>query len=169
MKEDKKGFDITFDNTTKEHSQKIHYISYRSFIKKNDKYLIIKTNRGDIIFPGGGIEAGETGEQAASREVQEETGYRASTTPEYIGTVTSKQDDKFKNDGSFEIECRYYVYEVYDEPAERDLTRHEEELEIQAMWMTKDEIIKSNREYCDSLVVKDYWVDHVEWLLREEW
>lgn len=49
------------------------------FVIKNNKVLMVKqyVDRGDIVwnFPGGGIEEGETPEEAAIREAKEETGY----------------------------------------------------------------------------------------------
>lgn len=169
MKEMKKRFNKIFNNTSDDYNEVIHQESYRNFIKKDGKFLMIKTNRGDLIFPGGRIEAGETGQQAASRELREETGYRSITRPEYIGTVISRKDDKFKLNCVFEIECHYYKCEVDELPEALELTWHELGLEIKPMWLTKDEIIRSNQEYADGLVVKDFWVDHVEWLLGEEW
>lgn len=49
------------------------------FIKKDNKVLMVRqyVERGDIVwnFPGGGIEAAETPQDAAIREAKEETGY----------------------------------------------------------------------------------------------
>lgn len=49
------------------------------FVKKDNKVLMVRqhVDRGDIVwnFPGGGIEEGETPEEAAIREAKEETGY----------------------------------------------------------------------------------------------
>jgi 8-oxo-dGTP diphosphatase len=51
----------------------------RALILKDGKILMVKQHvqRGAIVwtFPGGGIEEGETAEQACHREVKEETGY----------------------------------------------------------------------------------------------
>jgi 8-oxo-dGTP diphosphatase len=49
------------------------------FVIRQNKVLMVKQHveRGDIVwnFPGGGIEEGETPEEAAIREAKEETGY----------------------------------------------------------------------------------------------
>lgn len=41
----------------------------------NDKYLLIRHNLGHWGFPKGHVEEGETEQETAKREVQEETGY----------------------------------------------------------------------------------------------
>jgi len=54
----------------------------QAFIIQQSKVLMVQQHveRGDIVwnFPGGGMEDGETPEQACIREVKEETGYDVS-------------------------------------------------------------------------------------------
>ncbi|MGP4082301.1 NUDIX domain-containing protein [Pseudalkalibacillus sp. R45] len=51
----------------------------QAVVMSNDKILMVKqwVQRGELVwnFPGGGIERGETPEEACIREVREETGY----------------------------------------------------------------------------------------------
>ena len=73
----------------------------QAFIINEKKVLMVwqHVERGDIVwnFPGGGIEKGETPEEAAVREVKEETGYsvrllklmlKSSFKYTYLATIT---------------------------------------------------------------------------------
>ncbi|KMK77023.1 NUDIX hydrolase [Alkalihalobacillus pseudalcaliphilus] len=65
---------------------------------KNEKGQILLHKRKDNkkwSFPGGAIELGESAEEAALREIQEETGYQVKTT-DLIGIYT-KYTDKYAN------------------------------------------------------------------------
>ncbi|WP_029333595.1 NUDIX domain-containing protein [Exiguobacterium oxidotolerans] len=45
------------------------------FDKRQQKYLTVRTNSQHFFLPGGGMEVGESPEQALHRELLEETGY----------------------------------------------------------------------------------------------
>jgi 8-oxo-dGTP pyrophosphatase MutT (NUDIX family) len=72
------------------------------FVIRDKKILMEKifyNNRFFYTIPGGGIEEGETPEEAAIRELKEECGLE--------GTIAKKLTELFKSDGSTE-----YVFEV---------------------------------------------------------
>jgi 8-oxo-dGTP pyrophosphatase MutT (NUDIX family) len=72
------------------------------FVIRDKKILMEKifyNNRFFYTIPGGGIEEGETPEEAAMRELKEECGLE--------GTIAKKLTEVFKSDGSTE-----YVFEV---------------------------------------------------------
>ena len=63
-------------------------VAARGIIRANNNYLMIYSKYGDYKFPGGGLNQGETGEDALFREVQEETGYRVKiASVQYAGIV----------------------------------------------------------------------------------
>ena len=101
--------------------------SARAIILKDGKVLLNHVAKYDCYeFPGGGIEAGETPEDAMQREVAEETG--RIVIPESIrefGIVLRRQQDSKDPDGIFEQENYYYLCEVTDETVPRKPDEHE--------------------------------------------
>lgn len=102
----------------------------------NDKFLMVKQWRHgegnlSIEFPGGVIDAGETPEQAAVRELQEETGFKAGKITK-IGTVNP-------NPALFNNHVHVYLAEDLIQSGEQDLDSDEF---INYMEMSKKEVLE---------------------------
>ncbi len=142
--------------------------SARMVVKHNEKYLMISTKRGDLIFPGGTIELGESKESCAVRELIEETGYHVLEELTFLGKVTTRRLDRYDKNKAFEAHAYFYTAAL-DETikTEPKLTKKEIKYELKSIWLTKEEIIKRNKAYNESLKEKDLWVEQVEYILSQ--
>ncbi|MCP4179451.1 MAG: NUDIX domain-containing protein [bacterium] len=145
----------------------IKRLSVRTVTKHNENFLMLLTNRGDLIFPGGGVEKDEGYEDAAIRELMEETGYKACNDIRYLGRVVTRKPDKFDKACLFESEMYFYKCNVKEEREKPKLSLNEIQLDIKPKWMTKEEIIKWNRCYNEKLEYNDIWVEMVEFVLEK--
>ncbi|HKL42814.1 MAG TPA: NUDIX domain-containing protein [Clostridia bacterium] len=123
----------------------INRVAIRAVIHKDKQLLMITNNKGDIKFPGGGLEPNESHEEAIKREVQEETGFIVSDVIERIGSVIERREDKFEENCIFEMISYYYRCKVTGEETEQSLDDYEAELEYKAKWINLDEAISINK------------------------
>ena len=91
--------------------------SARAVILKDGKVLLNYIEKFDCYeCPGGGIEAGETPEEAMIREVAEETGRVVIPgSVREFGIVIRRQQDSKDPDGIFEQENYYYFCDVTED------------------------------------------------------
>ena len=73
-----------------------------------DRIVLRRTDKGEWVFPKGWIDPGETPEQAAIREVREETGVRAEIV-QFAGNASYEDEGETR-------EVAYYVMRVTDSP-----------------------------------------------------
>lgn len=116
----------------------------RAVIVKDNKLLMVRTNRGDFKFPGGGIKRLETHEEALIREVKEETGYVIDKIKDKIGLITHRNPNQFDKSGIFQMISHYYLCTVYDEVSEQHLDKYEAEQDFKPVWLELDKLIELN-------------------------
>lgn len=139
--------------------------SIRTVVKKDGKYLMINARNGFLLIPGGGVEEGETFEEAGIRELREETGYSCVSEMRYLGKVITSRPDLFEDGRYYQMESVLYTCDVADEPGELEMTKAEIDFGCYPEWLTKDEILEQNRAFEKELGRRDVWCEMVERVL----
>jgi 8-oxo-dGTP pyrophosphatase MutT (NUDIX family) len=134
----------------------------RAVIIKDNKLLMVHSNKGDYKFPGGGINQGENSEEALMREVREETGYAISNIKGKIGTIISRNIDEYEENAVFEMVSNYYLCEVSKEQTHQQLDDYEAELGFCPKWMAIEEVIELNED-----ILRQDIKDKSPWVYRE--
>lgn len=157
-------FDFTLGiNEINKEKIKVNYRkAVRAVIVKNNEILMVKSNRGDYKFPGGGVRSGENNEDTLIREVREETGYIISKVKERIGMVTERYIDEFEENSIFEMVSYYYLCEVSDNQVLQELDDYEVELDFRPCWINIDTAISNNES-----ILKNENVIINQWVYRE--
>ena len=118
----------------------------RGIIFQGDQLLMIRSSFGEVKFPGGGQESGETDEATLLREVLEETGFHV--LPESIrpfGQVEEKRLSVHEPMIWHQIN-RYYFCHITGRQEATHFTENEQKYGMQQVWVTLEEAIAINRE-----------------------
>ena len=124
--------------------------SVRAIIRKNGRVAAQKGAKGDHKLLGGGMDPGETPEDALQREVREESGLLVRPeTIEPVGEVLEKRRDLFEADKIFCIRSRFYVCKIKEETVPPQMTESEIAKGYHLVWVTPEEFIEANRPFYD--------------------
>lgn len=134
----------------------------RAIIKKDDKVLMVRCNKGDYKFPGGGLNNVESHEDTLRREVQEETGYILREVKDKLGVILERYSDSIEEESVFEMTSHYYLCETSDEKTKQNLDDYEAELEFEPVWISIEKAIEEN-----SKVLNRNNEDMNQWVYRE--
>lgn len=103
--------------------------------KKQVSLMYLK-NKNMYKLPGGGIDEGETKEEAFQREVNEETGYLCHIIS-FLGTI-----EEHKSQKDFLHISYVFLAEAIGKKGQLHLTRKEKELGFKHQWFSIEEAIK---------------------------
>ncbi|MCQ2424437.1 MAG: NUDIX domain-containing protein [Clostridia bacterium] len=113
----------------------------RGIVLKGGMILTAHAARGDVwMIPGGGIEKGETSEDAVVREVQEETGYIVCPVREFLTISEYYEGARY--------DSHYFLCEIVGE-GETALTEAERTAGLEAVWENADQLTERFSRHAD--------------------
>lgn len=132
-----------------------HRQAARGVAVRDGKLLAVRTGVGDYKFPGGGVEPGESLEEALGREMLEETGYQIAGDVELLAVCHERR--KGRTADILEMDSYYFRCDVGDTQAPLQLDGYEAEEHFTPVWVDFQEALRANRE----LAVRGYqpWLD----------
>lgn len=136
---DLQDYDLSWPHSTRP--------SVRGIIFRDGKLALIHNGKFDYyMFPGGGIEEGESHEEALIREVKEESGLVVipESIHEYGSALRLSKSNHFENT-IFEQKNYYYLCETQDTIETTEFDVHEIEEQYSLVFLTPKEAVKRNR------------------------
>ncbi len=128
--------------------------SVRGIILRDGKLAMQCSREGEYKIPGGGIEAGESYEQALVREVLEETGLHVKPDSiREIGEIQEVRRDIFEKDKKYVCHSLFYYCEAGTVQEPLHLTASEVAKGYEMKWAAPEEVYRRN-----ILIEKDPWI-----------
>jgi 8-oxo-dGTP pyrophosphatase MutT (NUDIX family) len=139
----------------------VHRTAVRAVILRGrDLLLVFSSTVGDYKFPGGGVNDGESHEQALARELCEECGAHLLSVDGELGAVIEYNIPLEAEFDVFKMTSHYYFCQAGDGFGAQKLDEYEKNLGFKPVWVDIDNAISKNK----SLLNSDKFP---EWLRRE--
>ena len=139
----------------------VHRTAVRAIILHGRELLMVFSSAvGDYKFPGGGVDLGETHEQALARELREECGASLLSVDGELGAVIEYNFSKEKEFDVFKMTSHYYFCRAGNDFGAQKLDDYERDLGFKPVWVELNFAISANRSLIDSQTPP-------EWLRRE--
>ena len=116
----------------------------RAIILKDNKILMVYSKLfKDYTFPGGGVKAEESINEALIREVQEELGANKVKILDLYGYMEEKKFGMSENNRVY-LQTSYYYFVEIDNIGKQNLMDNELEHGVDPVWLTINEAIENN-------------------------
>lgn len=121
----------------------------RAVVRRGGDVLLLRSRSGDYRFPGGGLDAGESVEQALARELLEECGARLDRVGEHVLTVVDERPAR-EPGAVFAHESRFYACDVHDGLGQVEHDLRERTLALVPVWVDVRHALAVNRGLRDA-------------------
>ncbi|MCL2560414.1 MAG: NUDIX domain-containing protein [Turicibacter sp.] len=146
-------------------------VKYRTAVRAvvfaaDGKLIMIHNRRGDVKFPGGGVQEGESQLEALKREVAEEAGVLITDRVKVLGEMKEQRESSRDDADYFVMNSIYYVCE-FDrytgtlrlDDYEADLAFEPVEIDIEAAYLKNLSVLKNQ-------VAPNFWVERETLVLQ---
>ncbi len=129
--------------------------------------MIYSAKNGDYKFPGGGVMAHESFQQALEREILEECGARLARIVEEFGKVIEYDLPMDESYEVFKMDSYYYLCEIEDGLDTPRFDAYEQELGCSPVWVDVDTAIRANTAILESnMLEQPRWTKRDTWVLQ---
>lgn len=121
-------------------------VTVRAVVLRGDELLLVHSSvNGDFMFPGGGVEAGESHQDALARELREECGAELLAKGGLLGETREYRSAREPDYDAYCIRSLYYLCRVGEHRVPPRLQAYEERLGFKAGWHALEEALHNNQ------------------------